>query len=104
MTVLIVEDDNDDAEFLISFIKEINESMQCFVVRNGITALTFLDYEEQIPSFIFLDGHLPGMTSTELLVRLRNRPNLVNTKIIMYSGYLSDESIEKFMSLGAHLF
>lgn len=103
MNILVVDDDEDDSEFLINTISEVSDAYTCFAVKDGASALTFL-YYEPAPSYIFLDGKLCGMSSQDLLVRLRQEVSLLYIPIIIYSGFSSAEVEKKFLDLGANYF
>ena len=100
MDILIVDDDHEDCEILTEAIFELDSQIRCMRVNTGAEALTFLHYEPA-PALIFLDGKLHGMSSQELLSKIRSNPNFRDIPIIMYSGFSAVAVQKEFLGLGA---
>jgi CheY-like chemotaxis protein len=103
MDILIVDDDHEDCEILTEAIFELNSEIRCMRVNTGAEALTFLHYEPA-PTLIFLDGKLNGMSSQELLSKIRSNPEFRDIPIIIYSGFSAAEVQKQFLNLGASHF
>jgi DNA-binding response OmpR family regulator len=100
MTVMIIDDDEEDAQLLFDAIKDIAPDITCIVSHNYQNSKILLD-EELAPDFIFLDAMMYPIGGKETLKRLTQMSKLSETKIIINSGFLSKIQVDEFNALGA---
>jgi CheY-like chemotaxis protein len=101
MKVLIIDDDAEDTEIFCHALKDIAPDVNCLVVNNPRTGLTYLATGIEPPQYIFLDANMYLIDGKDCLRELRKMENLNNTKIIMYSGYINERQLAEMKKLGA---
>src|SRR2546430_1356660 len=73
-TILLVEDNPDDADLTLRALKKNKIMNEVIVARDGVEALDYLlppDGQKQLPALILLDLKLPRIDGLEVLRRLR---------------------------------
>src|SRR5688500_560159 len=101
MNILIIDDDTEDTEIFCHALKEVAPDINCRIVNNPKTALAYLTNNTNPPQYIFLDANMIFMDGKECLKELRKMEMLDSTRIIMYSGYLTEKQVADLKSLGA---
>jgi CheY-like chemotaxis protein len=104
MTILIADDDEDDLEFFIEAIREIDGGMLCVSARNGIEAIKLIDYGEVVPDYIFLDLNMPKMDGKQCLKYLKSSPLFQHIPVIIYSTSGRKEDIDEAILNAASAF
>jgi CheY-like chemotaxis protein len=104
MWVLIIDDDEEDVEFFTEVLKEAVEDCQCVAATTCEKGLLTLADKKDLPSHIFMDGMLYGMSSKDCLAKFKDDARVKNIKVIMYSGFSVPSVQQDFLSLGADLF
>ncbi len=94
-TILIVED-NPDVRQSICDILELS-NYHILTASNGREALTVIDQLETQVDLILTDLVMPEMGGLELCRELRRKNSTV--KVIILSGYISEETLEELKSL-----
>ena len=56
---------------------------------------------QHVPDIIFMDTHIGGLSSTQLLTSLKCDSNLKNIPIVIYSTPKSSDELREYYSLGA---
>ncbi len=84
-TILLVEDDDIDAEGVVRALKKLNISNPLIRAYNGREGLVLLDNENSIahPYIILLDINMPCMNGLEMLATLRQHPTLATSVVFM---------------------
>jgi CheY-like chemotaxis protein len=100
MTVMIIDDDEEDAQLLLEVIREISPDINCIISHNFQNSKQVLD-DERAPDIIFLDAMMYPIGGKETLIRLTQMSKLSDTKIIINSGFLSKIQVDEFNALGA---
>lgn len=103
MWILIIDDDTEDIDFFSEVVVEILHDCRCVPASSCEEGLISLGDKHELPSHIFLDGMLYGMSSKECLLKLKADKRLKNVDVILYSGYVSPDFQREFLALGAHL-
>jgi CheY-like chemotaxis protein len=85
--VIVVEDNLDAAESLMMLIEVLGHRVR--VVHDGPAALEAALRE--VPGVMLVDIGLPGMDGYELARRLRQQPELAETRLIALTGYGREE-------------
>ncbi|HTF17074.1 MAG TPA: response regulator [Chryseolinea sp.] len=94
-TVVLIDDDPDDVDFLAEAIKDFDGSIECVSFTNPVRAITHLlsaDFTRE-PTCIFLDYNMPELTGLECLTILRDSSRYKLTPMAVIStGLGSSES------------
>lgn len=101
MTILAVDDDDEDVEIFCDAIREIDPSIICLVARTGEEGLTILNSDIYLPDFIFLDINMPGIDGNVCLKEIRKDQRLNNIPVVMFSTYSSKKDQPVYEALGA---
>ncbi len=109
-TFLIVEDQENDAFFLIHALKKAGLHNPVQVVEDGQKALDYLSgsgqYENRvafpIPSVIFLDLKLPQVNGLDVLHWLRTQTSLPPIIVVVLTSSSLEEDIVQAYRLGAN--
>jgi len=111
-TILLVEDEENDATLLKMALKKNNIPNPVQWVRDGLEAIAYLNGEGEFadrskfsfPEVLIVDLKMPRMGGLELLSWIREHPEFkVIPTIIMTSSRL-DVDIEKAYTLGANTY
>jgi two-component system, chemotaxis family, response regulator Rcp1 len=86
--ILFVEDNSGDARLLREVLLECNNNVRLHVVRDGVEALAFLNYEGDYldaprPDLILLDLNMPKMDGREVLARVKAHPRLKTIPVVV---------------------
>ena len=101
-TVMIVEDDTDDAEFICEVITKTNLGIERIMAYDGVDALKKLRPENiQLPNIIFLDLNMPLMDGRSCLMELKKDENLKHIPVIVISTSSYQKEIDEMYKLGA---
>jgi CheY-like chemotaxis protein/CHASE3 domain sensor protein/putative methionine-R-sulfoxide reductase with GAF domain len=81
--VLIMEDDRDYAQVLLSFVRE--RQYKGVIAHEGNTGLSYARFYK--PDAVFLDMKLPVMDGADVLKQLKTDPDLRHIPVMIISGY-----------------
>jgi len=89
--VLLVEDNPADIYLVQRALQDCGSHLRLWLVSRGSDALAFLRHEPPFrnvpaPALIFLDLHLPGRSSQDILRELRCLPAYQTTPAVILSG------------------
>ncbi len=106
-TVLLVEDEANDALLLQRAFHRANLTSLLRVVTDGEQAMTYLESavekSQDIPSLLLLDLNLPRTSGLELLEWLRQKPApLKDLPVIVLTSSRDTDDIDKAYALGAN--
>lgn len=101
-TILLVEDDEDDQDLFITALSGIKNVALFDVASNGAQALEKLRQSDVLPSLIFMDINMPGMSGIECLSEIAKDPKISDIPIVMLSS--STHFREQVCGLGARAF
>ncbi len=103
--ILVVDDDEDDKDFLCEAIHSIDSSINCMWVSDGIHAMKLLlDANFDPPDYIFLDLNMPRLGGKQCLSLIKSTPRLEHVPVIIYTtSKLSLDKLE-LKELGAVYF
>ncbi len=101
MTVLYADDDVDDLDLFKKVVESLNPHVKSITFNDGVEIVDFLEKDEILPEFIFLDLNMPGMDGFECLERIKSQPRFRKIQIIILSTSGEKEDKEKSLQLGA---
>lgn len=101
LNILLVEDDEIDAEAMLRALERKQPASRCTVVMDGVDALSHLRHAKTQPTIILLDLNLPRMGGLEFLSQLRADPNL--RRHIVFVLTTSDRHEDKIAAYDRHV-
>ena len=102
-SILYVDDDPDDREFLFNAIKNINPDIEVILADNGLAALDYLKNIKNkidLPGLIVLDLNMPLLDGRETLKRIKDDPMLSSLKIVVFTTGENPNEKQSFNELG----
>lgn len=93
--ILVVDDEPANRELLRAVLAYDHHDVE--LAENGERALELLATNR--PRLIIVDLHLPGMSGTEFIKRVREDPALDDIKIALYTGTDMSEALRDYMQL-----
>jgi CheY-like chemotaxis protein len=111
-TILLVEDEENDAELLKMAFQSNQISNPIQWVKDGVEAIAYLngegDYADRtvypFPEVMILDLKMPRMNGLELLAWIRNNPDFRVIPTIIMTSSRQDADIAKAYELGANTY
>lgn len=101
ITILIIDDDEDDVCFFKEAVKEVDDSIECIGSNNAVEALALLKKKDSYrPDFIFLDLNMPRMNGRQCLREIKKIETLFKTPVFIYSTS-NTEDTKELKQLGA---
>ena len=94
--ILIVDDDEHMAEFLVEVLSIRYDNIEIETAVDGFDA--GLKVKSFHPSIVLLDLMMPGIDGFDVCKKLKNDPLTASVRIIVISGFLSDENISKALA------
>ena len=94
--ILIVDDEAD----IVSTLQYRLKFCEFNVITAGNGKEGLEKAENEKPDLILLDINMPIMDGHEMLERIRNRPDLKDTPVIMFTAYSDKRDITKSANLG----
>lgn len=92
----LIDNDTEDQEIFLLALNEIDPSISCECVDDGLLAIKKLEQESTfIPDVIFIDMNMPLMNGLQTLERIRKFDRLQSVPIYMYSTAADPTSVEK---------
>ncbi len=99
--ILIIDDDNDDREFLKEAISEYDRHIIFQEFKNGAEAVAALENQTtDVPDVIFLDLNMPLMDGRQCLRCLRDMGHLSGTPVIIYTTSLHPGPLQELTGPG----
>ena len=81
--LMIVDDDEDDREFFIEVIQNIDDKMVCITAENGQEAIDKLTNGRHRPDVIFLDLNMPLMNGRQFLMEIKKHAQLAHIPVVI---------------------
>lgn len=103
-TILLVEDNADDAELVQLAFKRNNVTQTVVRVRDGVEALDYLMGDAPAPVLVLLDLHLPRVDGLEVLRRIRANPATRLQPVVLFTSSTEQEDLVNGYRLGANSF
>lgn len=99
--ILLIENDPEDQELIVSIIDEVAPSAGCYAVPSAKDAIELLNTGNLIPDFIFCSHTLPGSMTPDIIRLVRKNTALENTSFIVMTAFISDEEVGRLKNEGA---
>ena len=99
MTILYIDDDQDDCEIFRDAVNSIAPYHTVLCVEDSNHALQVLN--KFLPDYIFLDINLPAMNGKEFLKTLKTSPQLKFIPVIMFTTSQNPADESECKKLGA---
>lgn len=100
-TVLHVEDDDDDALYIMRMIKRLPQRVHVQRAQHGAQALRILLDSACLPDFILLDLNMPVMDGFRFLSEVRSRPRFDAINIVVLTTLTDPSVLADLRSRGA---
>ena len=97
-TIYYLDDDFDDLGFFKEITEELGHNVKVF--SDGRKMLIFLEIQEQMPDFIFLDIHMPVLNGQEILEIIKKTDYLKDIPVVMVSGAYPKKLLQYCADLG----
>jgi CheY-like chemotaxis protein len=104
MTVLLVDDDNDDQDVFKEAITMVVPDVECLIAHNGEQALMQLNAMPVLPDYIFLDVNMPRMGGKEFLTHIKADGRFQKIPVVIYSTSNHKSELGEYFKLGASNF
>jgi CheY-like chemotaxis protein len=108
MTILLADDDDNDAELVLRALRKEGFKGKLSIVKDGEALFAYLDGASgsvhALPDLVLLDLRMRCMSGIEVLERLRANPNWTGIPIVMMSGIFDPELVKQAYYQGARGF
>lgn len=96
VTVLVIDEDEANRNFLAQLLQKKN-----YVVKHASSGEAgILMVEENIPSMVIFDTHLPDMTAIQLIERLQQIPDIAEVPCVVLSSKSDPEEMQACLEAG----
>lgn len=100
--VLVVDDEKDICDLLVSAFEAMDSPPQVRVAYGGVEALLFIG--ERKPDLVILDIMMPGMNGIEVCQKLKESSSTSNIKVVAITGAHDPALRDRILNAGADLF
>src|SRR4051794_22794200 len=100
-SVLLVEDNVDDAFFVKRSFEKAFDDVDLHVVGDGEAAVAWLE-QSPLPDLVLLDLKLPRMTGFEVLAWMRGRDTLKRLPVVVLTSSRERRDVDEAYDLGAN--
>jgi DNA-binding response OmpR family regulator len=105
INILIIDDDNDDSDFLRDAIQQISPRTNCTMVSSSDEALKGLQTKQiPRPDLIFLDLNMPRINGMQCLRELKGTAGISEIPVAIYTTSKSHDDNVESLKLGANHF
>ena len=100
--IMLIDDDLDDQLLFRDAVHTVRPDLQCELASSCMEALKQL--ELSAPDLIFMDLNMPVMNGFDCLAHLKNRSELRDIPVIIFTTSKNLSDINRTRQLGASLF
>ena len=108
LDIILIEDDNDHAEIIEFYIKEVSQHASVKHLDDGEKTMRHLQRIETdaalVPDLIILDLKIPKYDGHDILQRIKNHPSLKQIPVIIFSTSNACADREKALNNHANSF
>jgi excisionase family DNA binding protein len=102
VNILVVDDDASVLEVVDRAIRRADGRFQVEMAQSGYEAC--IKIGDKKPDLIILDLIMPGFDGFEVMREVRANPETTSCRILVLSGFTSEENVRKAMENGADMF
>lgn len=109
--ILLAEDNKDDVELTLTALGEHNLANTVDVVRDGVEAMDYLfcrgaytGRDSGKPAVVLLDIKMPRLDGIEVLMRIREDPDLKTIPVVMLTSSELENDIVRSYGLGVNAY
>ncbi len=103
-TILIVDDDPDDIEITRRVLLKAGRDIRVMAVRSGEDVMDLLQKGGTLPSLIFLDLKMCGMSGIDTVLLIRADDRLKHIPVIVLTNSALESDMQKAYDAGANSF
>lgn len=109
ISILIVDDNEDDVEFTLAALKETKLANDISIVSDGVEAMSFMlkesPYEKvSEPSLVLLDLNMPRKDGREVLSEMKGNPSLRHIPVVILTTSQAEADIMRSYNLHANCY
>lgn len=109
ISILIVDDNEDDVEFTMAALKETKLANDISIVSDGVEAMKFMlkesPYENVCqPSLVLLDLNMPRKDGREVLSEMKSNPALRHIPVVILTTSQAEVDIMRSYNLHANCY
>ncbi|MCS3797339.1 response regulator [Niastella sp. OAS944] len=102
MTILLIDDDEDDRKLFFEATAEYDDTIKYVAAANAREALLYLNNTANaLPEFIFLDLRMPGLSGEQCLIEIKKDPRIASIPVIIYTTSRDEKESARLKKLGA---
>jgi CheY-like chemotaxis protein len=102
-TILLADDDNDDAAIFAQALRQVDSSFDLIHVDTGLGIFEYLrDEKNTLPEAVFLDLNMPEMNGWQCLAKIKNEKKFDMIPVIIYTTSSNPREYEISQDLNAH--
>jgi len=102
--IMIIDEDKEDVEIFCDALHEIDGSIECIQMKDGIKALKLLSADPVKPEYIFVDLNMTQISGKKWLTDIKKNEALKNIPVIIYSGSRDPSDVEEARKKGASFY
>ncbi|GHN02922.1 response regulator [Cytophagales bacterium WSM2-2] len=102
--ILLVEDNENDAELTIRALKKNNLANHLLRLHDGAEALDYLYRENEEPRLILLDLKMPKVDGLEVLKKIKSDASKKHIPIVMLTSSKEERDIVESYQLGVNAY
>lgn len=105
-TIYLVDDDDDDREFMKAALCSTIDNVEIVEVPRVTELISLLEAEQQIigPKLILMDLNMPRINGMEMLVEIKQSTNHRHIPVVMVSTTTHQQQIDEAYARGANAF
>ena len=109
VTVLVVEDNDADAQLVVEGLTEASVSARAHVVTDGREALEWLRAHDvsagaRLPDLVLLDLNLPRKSGAEVLAEIKSDPRLSTIPVVVLTTSQAEEDVLRSYEMHANAY
>jgi CheY-like chemotaxis protein len=102
LTILLVDDDHEEAELFTAALKSLDQTIQFVHAEDCVDLLDSI--RKHKPDIVFIDINMPFLNGIECLKAVRSEPEFESLPIIMYSTSNNQKNIIDSFNNNADLY
>lgn len=101
LLIAVVEDDDDDREFICNALGDENRNIEIVPFSNAEDFFSFLPTSRKLPDLVVTDLRMPLISGFDVIQRMKASEVTQHTTIVVLSTSSSEDDIQKAKNLGA---